>query len=101
MRRRLERATSGAAYGEFKKSAEAARAAIEHAARWRSTTDDRATLQAGARRFAMTIARALELALLVEHGGAMREETATVASREACLRLRRGGIDLIQDEESA
>jgi hypothetical protein len=76
-------------------------AALEHAARWRSTAHERAALQAGARRFAMTIARALELGLLVEHGGAMRDETATMASREACRCLRRGGIDLIQDEEGA
>jgi len=54
----------------------------------------------GARRFAMTLARALGLALLVEHGGAMQDDTAA-ASREACRRLRRSGIDLILDEESA
>jgi hypothetical protein len=57
-------------------------------------------LQIGARRFAMTLARALGLALLVEHGGAMQDDTAAAASREACRRLRRSGIDLILDEES-
>jgi acyl-CoA dehydrogenase len=100
LRKRMQRAVSGADHGEFKKSAEGACAAIEHAVRWRITARDRATLQAGARRFAMTVARALELALLVEHGAAVRDETATMASREACRRLRRSGIDLIQDEES-
>jgi alkylation response protein AidB-like acyl-CoA dehydrogenase len=100
LRGRMQSVAGGAGHGEFKKSAEAASAAVEHAARWRSTVHDRTALQAGARRFAMTLARALELGLLVEHGGAMRDETATTASREACRRLRRGGIDLIQDEES-
>jgi alkylation response protein AidB-like acyl-CoA dehydrogenase len=101
LRLRMQAMASGAGHGEFKKSTEAATAAVEHAARWRSTTHDRAALQAGARRFAMTVARALELGLLVEHGGAMRDEIATMASREACRRLRRRGTDLIQDEEGA
>jgi hypothetical protein len=48
----------------------------------------------------MTVGRALELALLVEHGEAMRDDATRMACREACRRLRRGGIDLIQDEES-
>lgn len=100
LRQRMQAVASAAGHGEFKNSAEAACAALEHAACWRSTAHERAALQAGARRFAMTIARALELGLLVEHGGAMRDATATMASREACRRLRRNGIDLIQDEEN-
>jgi acyl-CoA dehydrogenase len=101
LRRRIQRVASGAGDGEFRKSADAACAAVEHAARWRSTARDRSSSQIGARRFAMTLARALGLALLVEHGGAMRDDTAADASREACRRLRRSGIDLILDEESA
>ncbi len=64
-------------------------------------THDRSSLQIGARRFAMTLARALGLALLVEHGGAMRDDTTADASRKACRRLRRSGIDSILDEESS
>jgi acyl-CoA dehydrogenase len=96
--RRVERATGTAGHGEFKTSAEVASAAVEHAASWRSTVQDRATLQAGARRFAMTLARALELALLVEYGQAMRGDAAVLASRNWCRLLRRAGIDSIRDE---
>lgn len=96
--RRMARATNTAGHGEFRTSSEIAAAAIEHAASWRSTVHDRATLQAGARRFATTIARALELALLVEYGQAMRDDAAALASRSGCRLLRRAGIDSIRDD---
>jgi len=47
----------------------------------------------------MTLARALELALLAEHAGAVREEATARACDEACARLRRAGVDLVQDED--
>lgn len=97
LKRRMQRAT-GAAVGELKTSADVALAAIEHAVRWRSTIRDRDTLQAGARCFAMTVARAAELALLVEYGQAMPDGTATLAARDWCRRLRRAGIDSINTE---
>ncbi len=43
-------------------------AAVEHVSSWLSHNDDPRRLQAHARRVAMTLGRALELALLVEHG---------------------------------
>ncbi len=99
LERRLKRATSAAGHGELKTSAEVAFAAIEHASSWCSTMRNRGTLlQVGARRFAMTVARAVELALLVEYGQAMREGVAVLASRDWCRRLRRAGIDSIQDD---
>ena len=97
LRRRIQRATSGAVAGVFTASAEIASAAVDHADRWLSSTHDRAVLQAGARHFAMTLARAAELALLVEYGNAMRNDPAVRASQEWCQRLRRAGIDSVQD----
>ena len=97
LRRWLKRSTLGAQEGVFQSSAEIASAALEHASRWLASTPDRALLQSGARRFAMTVARALELALLSEYGRAMRAEPPIKASREACRRLLRAGIDSIQD----
>ncbi len=48
--------------------AEVARSAIDHAGLWLSdSVEDRDELEAGARRFALTAGRALELALLAEH----------------------------------
>ena len=101
LQRRVQRVGDNAGSGEFKRSAETACAAVDHAARWNSTTRDRSTLQAGARRFAMTVGRALQLALLVEHGEAMRDDATRTACREACRRLRHAGIDFIRDEETA
>jgi acyl-CoA dehydrogenase len=98
LRRRAQRVAINAGHGEFKKSADAACTALEHATRWRLEAQGGA-LQAGARRFALTVARALELALLAEHGMAMSDEVATSASRDACRHLRRVGIDLVRDEE--
>lgn len=93
----VHRATSGAADGVLKTSAEFACAAVEHARRWLSSSNDRTVLQTGARRFAMTLARAMELALLVEYGSATRNEGALRASQDWCRRLRHMGIDSIQD----
>jgi acyl-CoA dehydrogenase len=97
LQRRIQRATSGAADGVFRTSAEIASAAVDHASHWLSSTHERTALQAGARRFAMTLGRAMELALLVEYGTAMRTEPAIRASQAWCQRVRRTGVDSIQD----
>jgi acyl-CoA dehydrogenase len=96
LRSRMERAMRGAA-GEFLKSAAAATAALDHASRWLATVRDPIERQAGGRRFALTLARAVELALLIEYGHAMREAAAVRASQDWCQRLLRAGVDSIQD----
>ena len=93
----MQRAKDGAEDGVFRASAETAAAAIDHASRWLSSTRDRTALQAGARRFTMTLATAVELALLAEYGSAMTREPAITASRNWCQRLARAGIDIIRD----
>ena len=99
LQRRTKRAMSAAGDAELKTSAEAASAAIGHAGSWCSTIRDRGTVQAGARRFAMTVARAVELVLLVEYGQAMQDGVAALVSRDWCRRLRRAGIDSIRDDD--
>jgi hypothetical protein len=78
---------------------EAANAASEHALTWlaRNTTQP-AELEAGARRFALTLGRALELSLLcghaqwcLDHYGKDRGARAASAAR----RLTRNGVDLL------
>jgi hypothetical protein len=98
--RRLRKIACAAVGSAFESAAALAAAALEHASRWRSTVKDRDTLQAGARRFAMTAARALELALAVEYGLAMKQDALIRASEDWCRRLRCGGIDSIQDVSS-
>jgi acyl-CoA dehydrogenase len=93
----IERVTSSVADGKLRASAEAASAAADHASRWFSTVHEPAALQAGARRFAMTLARATQLALLAQYGSAMRNEPAAGAAHDWSQRLRHIGIDSIRD----
>ena len=75
-------------------------AALRHAGAWLAeTTPERALLEAGARRFALTLGRATELALLVDHAqwclDAKKGERALAAAR----RFATSRIDLIEDED--
>lgn len=71
--------------------------AFEHALAWLSSNqNDQASLEAGARRFALTIGRATELALLVDHARwALGQGKAR--PRAAALRFAKSPIDQIQD----
>lgn len=68
LRQRLQRAMSAPNDERLAKAGQQAVAAVEHVSSWLSHNDDPRRLQAHARRVAMTLGRALELALLVEHG---------------------------------
>lgn len=76
---------------------DAALRAFEHALAWLSTNQtDQASLEAGARRFALTIGRATELALLVDHARwALSQGKAR--PRAAALRFAKSSVDQIQD----
>ena len=82
-------------------AAEAARSAIAHAERWIAQTRERGLegTEAGARRFALTLGRALELALLVDHANWTLRETADARPLAAARRLARHGVDLIVEED--
>ena len=70
--------------------------AVEHGIAWRTATGDGPELQAGARRLAFTLGRALELALLVELASAAVLPAADrAAARDACLRFAANGVDLV------
>ena len=81
----------------------AGRAAIDavgHAKRWLlETMHDRAALEAGARRFALTLGRSLELALLVRHAQWSLDVERDGRARAAALRLARHGVDLVGANE--
>jgi alkylation response protein AidB-like acyl-CoA dehydrogenase len=68
LRLRVQQAVSAQREDRLAKVGQQALAAIEHVSSWLSHNDDPRRLQAHARRVAMTLGRALELALLVEHG---------------------------------
>ena len=79
--------------------AEAALRALEHALGWLDRmASTPAPLQAGARRLALTLGRALEVALLCEHAQAARDAGWGGRAAASARRLARQGIDLVQDE---
>ncbi|MFO0577539.1 MAG: acyl-CoA dehydrogenase family protein [Polyangia bacterium] len=77
---------------------EAANAASEHALTWLARSANQpAVLEAGARRFALTLGRALELSLLCGHAQWSLDRDAGRGARaaSAARRLARNGVDLL------
>jgi acyl-CoA dehydrogenase len=99
----IERATAGAKDARLVDAARAARDAFAHARAWVAETfaADRMALEAGARRFAMTLGRALSLALLVEHAQWSLEQERDGRARASALRFLRHGVDRIAETDLA
>jgi len=79
---------------------EATRAAVKHATAWVTeamTQPER--LEAGARRFAMTLGRSLELALLVGHAQWCLDHGHGPRLAAAARRFAQNGVDLIGDAQ--
>jgi acyl-CoA dehydrogenase len=79
---------------------DAARAGLAHAQRWAAAhLGHHDTLEAGARRFAMTLGRALELAYLAAHAQWCldAQHAAAAYAVAATRRFARHGVDLIDD----
>ncbi len=98
--REVARCTHGVDGGRLEGAARMARDAVAHAEAWAAQTLERGglpALEAGARRFAMTLGRAVEVALLVHQ--AHDDESAGRAPRAAAAarRLARNGVDLIAE----
>jgi acyl-CoA dehydrogenase len=76
-------------------------AAVAHAGAWLESARGRgqAAVEAGARRFALTLGRSLELALLVDHGAWAIREQKDGRTAAAARRLARNGVDLIADAD--
>jgi acyl-CoA dehydrogenase len=72
-------------------------AALERAALWTEAGQDAEVLQAGARRLAITLARALQLALLCEHAQWMLDNERDARGRAAALRYARLPADLLHE----
>ncbi|MBT8494563.1 MAG: acyl-CoA dehydrogenase, partial [Deltaproteobacteria bacterium] len=75
---------------------DAARAAMEHATQWLAKAmSDRAAVEAGARRFALTIGRAYQLALLVAHAQWAFDHSGSKRAIAAARRFTSHGVDRI------
>jgi hypothetical protein len=72
--------------------------AMAHAQVWLAQVPHQAALEAGARRLALTLGRALQLALLVEHAQWSLDEEGDGRARAAACLFAQTTIDLIIDE---
>jgi alkylation response protein AidB-like acyl-CoA dehydrogenase len=82
-------------------AAKQALGALERAALWLESGHDREVLQAGARRLALTLARALQLALLCEHAQWLFEHGGDRRGYAAALRFARLPVDLMHEVDPA
>ena len=75
-------------------------ASLSHALSWlkEARTQDKAILEAGARRFALTVGRTMELATLVRHAQWSKDHENDARAAAAARRFARSGIDLIVDD---
>jgi alkylation response protein AidB-like acyl-CoA dehydrogenase len=72
-------------------------AALNHAEKWLRETEDRPTIEAGARRFALTLGRAIELALLIRHAQWSQDHEHDTQTANSARRFAQCGVDLIVD----
>ena len=72
-------------------------AALNHAEGWLREAVDRSALEAGARRFALTLGRAIELALLIRHAQWSQHNEQDQRSTESARRFAQAGVDLITE----
>ena len=97
LRQRAATAGEAAADDELRAACTVSLAAIDRAASWHRDTRDPARRQRGARQFALTLGRALQLALLAEHAGVLAGTDEAGVARQACLRFQKLGVDLLRD----
>jgi hypothetical protein len=95
IRARLGAATDSRLHAVVERS----QSAVQHAGQWlQETLEERTLLEAGARHFAVTLGRATELALLVDHAQWCLDKGKGERALAAARRFARGRIDLIEDE---
>ncbi|MDQ2974387.1 MAG: hypothetical protein M3R69_03115 [Acidobacteriota bacterium] len=80
-------------------AARIARSALDHAESWLAQTKDQTALESGARRFAMTLGRTMELALLIKHAQWSQDHEADGRATAAARRFANSGIDLLVDHD--
>ncbi|MCS6948242.1 MAG: acyl-CoA dehydrogenase family protein [Steroidobacteraceae bacterium] len=95
LQRLIESCCTAAHNDACRAAATTALQAVAHARRWLAASPDRTALQVGARRLALTLGRALALALLVRHAAAPIAPADRAAAERACARFARNGIDLL------
>jgi alkylation response protein AidB-like acyl-CoA dehydrogenase len=95
----IRRALGGVSDSRLQVPVQRAASAVEHAGAWlQENLAERELVEAGARRFAMTLGRSVELALLAEHAQWALDNGHGERSLAAAHRFARSRIDLIEDD---
>jgi len=93
---KIEALVGTARDGELSEAGASALAAVRRAAAWLGEGGrDPLAVEAGARRFALTLGRSLELAALVRHAQWSIDHERDGRARAAALRFARHGVDLL------
>ena len=96
----IQERLDGAGEPRLGQAVERARPALQHAGAWlERTMSERDLLEAGARRFAMTLGRVSELALLIDHAQWCLDHGKGERALAAAGRFARSRIDLIEDDD--
>lgn len=101
IRAEVDRCAAAATDGNLARPVAAAKAAVEHATAWVTeamSKPDR--LEAGARRFALTLGRSLELALLCQHAQWCLDNNHGPRAAAAARRFAANGVDQIGDNNA-
>jgi acyl-CoA dehydrogenase len=82
---------------QLTRAAQKTLAALNHAEDWlrKAQQTDESTLEAGARRFALTLGRATELALLIKHAKWSLDHEHDHEATTSAHRFAQAGVDLI------
>ncbi len=103
LKEQVNRSVAVAQDGRLQAMGALAKMAVSHAERWLMATMAQGVpaLEAGARRFGLTLGRALALALLVEHAQWSLEQEGDGRSLAAAMRFAQTGIDHIVEDVDA
>jgi len=94
----IERCATNAKDPSLKHACEVATRAFEHATRWIAAhAGDRAVAEQGARRFALTLGRSVELALLCEHAQWAMDHEKDARFAAGARLFAKTRIDLVED----
>lgn len=100
VRAEIDRCAAGVTHVGLVGPVRAAQQAVQRAGQWlldTSANGGPAAVEAGARRFALTLGRALELALLAHHAQWAHEREKDPIPAAAARRLAAHGVDLLSD----
>jgi acyl-CoA dehydrogenase len=91
------RCIEGADVSRLNEAARAVQLALEHAESWlaQAKKEGQASVEAGARSFALTLGRTMELALLLKHARWSKEQERDERAMAAARRFASAGVDLL------